>query len=394
MKYKKILYVTTCYYLKNSSAAIRNNALVRGLSKLGHEVDVLTVEWPEGKKSAFFAQEMNGRVFYSKLKNYNVLQKKKSFFSKFFKGIGLSNFLANLFFFPDVCKEWPSEIMKLDLNFTCYDLLVSSSDLKSSHFAAKEIKVKYPNLKWAQIWGDPWADDIGLSILHKLIVRLIEPKILNCADLIFYTNELTVKKMHEKYPSLSKRMNFCPRSYYREVYHEELQNSDSIRLLYPGAFGSGRDISLLASVLDEFNLGAKKRVELVVFSNADSYKSLEKFKCIEFHPPIDYDEILQQFAMAHGAIFIENYGESGQIPGKLFDYFGTMLPIVCLLKNRNNKLGQFLDRFERCIILPNERDFIARNIDELIKRIKLRTNFELDYSPEAVAEYFISKSLG
>ena len=39
----KILYITTAYTLKNSSAAIRNNALVKGLIQIGHEVDVVTI---------------------------------------------------------------------------------------------------------------------------------------------------------------------------------------------------------------------------------------------------------------------------------------------------------------------------------------------------------------
>ena len=55
---KKILFITTAYILKNSSAAIRNNSLVKGLVNLGYEVDVCTVEWPSDLRSPFLRKRI------------------------------------------------------------------------------------------------------------------------------------------------------------------------------------------------------------------------------------------------------------------------------------------------------------------------------------------------
>ena len=65
----KILYITTTYLIKNSSAAIRNNSVVKGLVELGHDVDVFTLEWAEDLSSPFFIAEKNGNIHTSKLSN-------------------------------------------------------------------------------------------------------------------------------------------------------------------------------------------------------------------------------------------------------------------------------------------------------------------------------------
>ena len=62
---KNILYVTTSYLLKNNSASIRNNSLVKGLLELGYNVDVYTVKWPDELLSSYFVKENIGNIYYS-----------------------------------------------------------------------------------------------------------------------------------------------------------------------------------------------------------------------------------------------------------------------------------------------------------------------------------------
>ena len=46
----RVLYITSHFDVFNSSAAVRNTALVYGLLANGHCVDVLTVFYPEEKR--------------------------------------------------------------------------------------------------------------------------------------------------------------------------------------------------------------------------------------------------------------------------------------------------------------------------------------------------------
>ena len=55
----KILYISTLYEVANSSAAIRNNSLVKGMRELGYAVDILTVKWPNDLISNYFVNERN-----------------------------------------------------------------------------------------------------------------------------------------------------------------------------------------------------------------------------------------------------------------------------------------------------------------------------------------------
>ena len=50
---ENIIFITTSYEQNDSFAAVRNNGLVKGLVCFGHEVTVLTVDWPEAIKSSF-----------------------------------------------------------------------------------------------------------------------------------------------------------------------------------------------------------------------------------------------------------------------------------------------------------------------------------------------------
>ena len=65
----KILYISNFYTIRNSSAAIRNNAMVKGLTELGHQVDVLTVRQSETSTSP----DLNfGHIIYTELFNLSL----------------------------------------------------------------------------------------------------------------------------------------------------------------------------------------------------------------------------------------------------------------------------------------------------------------------------------
>ena len=107
-----ILYITTSYDQNNSSAAIRNNGLVKGFISLGHQVTVLTVDWPESIKSEYLSTINIGadiiRIKLSVLNHIPVSNKQKRHKKLFIEDIveKLRHFVRDGIFFPDVCKSW------------------------------------------------------------------------------------------------------------------------------------------------------------------------------------------------------------------------------------------------------------------------------------------------
>ena len=177
----KILYVSTDFPPLNTSASIRNLSLVNGLVNYSN-IDVLTLEVPNFLKDITLEKYLSKsvKVYRDKLgkilsRYYKIKSKRVSscYINSNSKNcsINLEKLLRTLvkevYFVPDIYKEW---INGLNYNFIInknYDLIISSSDAKTSHFIAMKIysyyKKKYLPVKWFQIWGDPWDEDISLS---------------------------------------------------------------------------------------------------------------------------------------------------------------------------------------------------------------------------------------
>ena len=163
-----ILYITTFFDNIGSSAAVRNYALVNGFIQNGHTVDVLTVKHPEIKVSKLFTSCPCRNIFRIKLGISDFVVKtakqqaliNNSILKEFKKVV------RNLLFFPDIYCNW-HKLISVE-RYTNYDLLISSSDSKSSHFVAKRIKRYNPQLRWIQIWGDPWSIDSTLDVMSKI----------------------------------------------------------------------------------------------------------------------------------------------------------------------------------------------------------------------------------
>ncbi|MFC7056127.1 hypothetical protein ACFQOY_09925 [Enterococcus alcedinis] len=197
----KILYISSLVLKKNSSASIRNVGLINGLVSNGHEVSVLTIKYPDSFQDSYLSDSISKdvKIYQSELKllskylsvqagkkennkktnNHNV---NRSSVFRLFKKI-----VKDIYFFPDTDKEWVS--MYNQTMFTeHFDLIISSSDTKTSHFVAEKITRKFPGSMWYQIWGDPWNDDMNISKLNKIRARHREKKMLEKADKVFYVS--------------------------------------------------------------------------------------------------------------------------------------------------------------------------------------------------------------
>jgi glycosyltransferase involved in cell wall biosynthesis len=392
MQIKKILYITTDFFLKNSSAAIRNNSLVKGLTICGVDVDVITIRWSPARKSDFFEKENNGNVYFIDLsKTKKIVQNRFNIKNLAFKS-WLKRHIATILYFPDTLKSFAKNINKLDLDLMSYDLMITSSEKKSSHFAGLQIKKRFKDLKWLQIWGDPWVDNFDTPYLHKFFALYYEAILIKFAEKVFYVSELTTEKLKKRYPQYTEKIDFLPRGYYSPVYKTQKNGCDKISLLYPGTLNYGRDIVSLAEAIEEFNKNNNRKIELLIYSDPKWGKKLSIFDSIKFFSAVDYDKMLKVMKEVDGLVFLDNplADDSGQIPGKLFDYFGTNLPILCLF-SKNNKIAIKLKERKRCLVLLNKKDDILKSLCAFIKLTAENIEIDMTYSPNAIANKLLSK---
>lgn len=384
---KKILYITTTYILKNSSAAIRNNSLVKGLVDLGYEVDVCTVKWPTDLSSPFFEREKNGNIHFdqlsnivriSRMKQTRALKQKNKWITK------LRQTLKKVLFFPDECYEWKKGL-KWE-NSENYDCIISSSDHKSSHFAGLKMKQKLSSLPWIQIWGDPWSTDVNTLPFMKAITAYYERKLLKAADYVVYVSNVTMLEMQNKYSQYKNKMYYIPRGFYFEMNSIPQQRHNLIKIVYTGVLTSGRNPFVLLNALKKINAIERKCI-VQFYGNipVDVQEQLRDYPFVEMYESVDFEYMPSIFSSASLLLYLSNKKGSSQIPGKLYDYMGTSRPILCLVSDLSESTSLFLKQFKRCVVIKNSETEIIKNW-HMIENISIQ-NFipENKFSPRYVA---------
>lgn len=392
----RILFITSSYEQKNNSAAIRNNAWVSGLIENGQIVDVLTIEWPEFMKSDYLINNNNAKIIKYCLPELNALRitkgtaKSNNIISKSFTKI--KKYIRDLIYFPDICKNWASVASNYDI--TSYDVIVSSSDFKSSHFVANKLISKVQK-KWIQIWGDPWSSDINLNRNQLQRVKKNEYKLLSAANAIVYVSDLTRIDLQKQYPDLSTKMYYIPRGYYRSVCSADALPSpdkDFIRLVYTGILSTGRNIDLLIKAISIYNESASKKIILNLYGNYSAQQRIDfsKYNWLKINESVDYSEILNIYSQADLLLFVSNGKNSTQIPGKLFDYMGTSKPIMCICSRDEVDLFSLLSHFDRCI-LPNDYSLssLIKMLEDSINLINNKFDPLEEFAPRSIGRQLL-----
>lgn len=384
----KILFISTFYEQKANSAAIRNNAWVEGLCSLGHDVTVETVEWPEALKSDFLVKNNQANVRRTFLKELNILKTTSKTISS--KRAGqfdwFRHLIRDIIFFPDICKNW-SKKFKNTATFD-YDLILSSSDFKSSHFMGMRLKNEHPEVPWIQIWGDPWGSDISLSWLTRKRACKNEKRLLQAADAVVYVSSLTRDYIERLYPELGDKLHYIPRGYFKKVKRQPNNQKGYISLLYTGSLNySGRNIEPLLETLYKYNNTVEIPIQLDVYGTikASLLEEIESHDFVKFHKSVDYEQVLSLYSSADILLFISNSATSTQIPGKLFDYLGTELPILCLLEDKNSHLQKILSVYERCKIAENNVQEISRLLSCIDDWTSEKYMVDENLSPQSIA---------
>lgn len=382
----RVLYITSSFE-KIGSASIRNIGLVNGLVNNGCEVDVLTQHWPDSMIDASLKRYQDDRIriyrdsipiierYFSNKKILSEVKKK----SKLVRPI--VELAKQIYFFPDIDKEW-IKLYKKKLDYKKYDLIISSSDTKTSHFIANRIKKKN-GIMWFSYWGDPWKDDMGTKGIKKILASIYEKKFIYNSDAIFYTSIPTIKSIINRFEDL-ENVYYLPRGYLEKIVSKTVEVTDTIRLLYPGSIYYGRDISNLIEQIKNHNEKKKVKIQLEVYGYCDDeLKEVYESRDIKFHNQVDFSRINSVIAKSDGLVILMNDANSHQIPGKLYDFFGTNKMIVAIMPGKNHNVETFLSNTGRCLIY--ESDNI--NLDEIIENVYSDCWKPLEeYNPNKIAK--------
>lgn len=374
----KILYITSLWGLYANSGAIQNLGYIKGIKEcVGKEnIDIMTIRWADElyDNKMLDAVEVNN-VYYDRVKaieRYFSQGGKKCVESIIGKSKALKKFkklLVETLYFPGVDKEWIKNFSKI--NFQEYDYIISSSDTKTAHFIGEKIKEKYPEIKWIQIWGDPWNTDLTLEKITQKIAKKYEKRILSKGDIVFYVSEPTQQQIQKLYPKLALKLHYIPRGYATTVLKSEKKKiNNHLEIIYSGFLNCTRDIRNFIKALEIHNQNNDIKINVKIFGNIDEYseQSVEGCEYVKLCGVTDYFSILNEYSKCDGLLYIGNPQGSSQIPGKLYDYLGTQNPILALIYDEQDETTKFLKNISNVTVAKNDVEEILKGFSIISKQ--------------------------
>lgn len=363
----KILFISSSPLEYSASSNMRNIALLKGFIENGYKVYTLTPE--AQKESELYDNSICnieiekkytiplGAIHSSVTMKKNKKSKLREYIYKFIKKFKIYDFRSSL-----AKKE-------IDIKET-FDLMISSSDPKSSHLIAENLKKRNPNIakNWIQYWGDPFADDINNKrFIPKFIVKQEEKRIISLADIVLYVSPFTLEKQQKTYPKQSKKMIFLPIPYNEEILYKVVNNKQ-FTLGYFGEYQSrNRNIFPLYNAIKN-----NKEYNLIICGNSDL--NLEQKGNIKLFRRQTIENVRKMEADVDVLVCICNK-KGTQIPGKIYHYAATNKPILVVVDGEYSKdIKNYLEKYERFIICENN----SESISSAVVKIK---NMNKKYEP-------------
>lgn len=367
-----------------NSAAMRTNALVKGLLECGNEVDYLTRQANVNEIKAGFDWFGRLRMYYiGDSESYNTIKSevKKNLLKKSFYKI-IHN-IYHLFFIYDhtffIIKQMNVELLPQNQ----YDLIISSSDPKTSHLCVRRLLARGVKCdKWVQYWGDPMAADITRKTLYpRFVIKRFEKKILKEADKIIYVSPFTCEMQKKIFPQLTDKMDWLPIPYWSEKVYPETEN-DSFTVGYFGDYKSK-----IRNIIPFYHVckALPSLIKSYIIGSSDI--QLPELENIEILSRRDVTEYEKQSDLL---VCILNKNGT-QIPGKLYHYAATSKPILVIVDGeKKEQMMEYIGKFERFYLCDNTEAEIEKALLNIMQSNK---KFEpcKQLTPYNISRRFLSK---
>ncbi|WP_367659280.1 hypothetical protein [Cytobacillus gottheilii] len=374
----------------NTSASIRNRATIEGLLELGHQVDLVTTHF-DINHSNFDNSIVNRNLSVNYLKLHGIQSIAK--FGRKYKYLQpLKNVLYKVmtkFEVYDNLKGIVDYATRLDITDDTYDLVISTSDPKSSHLFIYRLFENglIKNTPWIQIWGDPFLSDITRNnMLLNSKIKKEEDKLLANANKVVYVSNLTLNEQKKIYPHYANKMISEPIPYLEKLFYPNNNTQNGVlTFLYCGDYDSGiRDIMPLYKAI-------KKTKHKLIICGSSNIK-LEDTERITILPRVSFEKTKEFEKDCDILVHLSNL-RGTQIPGKIFQYSGTNKPILFILDGDLNAIKSNFEPYNRYMFCENSEESICWGIERLINNNHTLKFEPVDsFTPKKVAKGLLENS--
>lgn len=268
-----------------------------------------------------------------------VSTKDKSWFQK------ISTLIRGNFFIPDPRIFWVKPSVKfLDdfLRDNGIKTIVTTGPPHSLHLIGYKLKNKNPSLKWIADFRDPWSewgllDSLKVGPIARSIHRKMESKVLKRADKIVTITPFYVKR----FETLSQRKVSLLTNGYDEDDFKSLviKRTEKFTIRHVGIVNEKCDPKpFMRAILQLLNVDSNFKTRLQIDFVGEVHSHFKDFvlsnpdlsSVTTFTPSVPHKNLISMYGESSLMLLIlTGYKDAeGYMPGKLFEYLATGLPVL------------------------------------------------------------------
>jgi hypothetical protein len=341
-----ILLVTLFSLERNTSVAISNISITHGLLALGHKLTWVMPYWEQ-------CETMFNASLVRVIRIPGHDQKRDADY--------IRNKFRSHFSFLDFTRSYLRQSKNTPIPEEYYDVIISTSDPKSSHVFTARLLHRLRYGQWIQHWGDPLLGDITRNFWWpKWCIKLYEKSILRKADKIVYVTPFTCEAQRKEYPEFADKMEFIPLPA-DMCTTETRQQPDQLRIAYLGdynpAFRNLRPLYDACAKMDS--------VHLTIAGHGPGYPNLPTVRVL---PRVPQDKALEIENEADVLFCVCNL-RGTQIPGKvLYKTSSDKHILIALESELHDEMRVYFESYDRFAVCDNTSDSIKDALQSLRNR--------------------------
>lgn len=257
----------------------------------------------------------------------------------------ISTFIRANFFIPDPRIFWVRPSVKFLHDFLRENeirTIITTGPPHSIHLIGYRLKNKNPSLRWLADFRDPWSewgllDSLKVSDPVRKIHRKLEAKILQRADKIITITPFYVRRFEAL---AHRKVTLLTNGYDEDDFNTlVIRPTKKFVIRHVGIINEKCDPKpFLLAIKNLLNANAEFKSQLIIDFVGEVHAQVKNFvmaspelsAVITFTPSVRHEQLIDMYGDSSLLLLIlTGYKDAeGYLPGKLFEYLATGLPVL------------------------------------------------------------------
>lgn len=254
-------------------------------------------------------------------------------------------FIRGNFFLPDPRKGWNKYAFKEACELIEKEKIrniITTSPPHSTQLIGLKIKKKYPSINWVADLRDPWTDiyyykQFYPTFISKWIDSRFEKSVLKKADKII-TVGVSLKNLFSlKIKGIESKTTVITNGYDENDFSGISSARPSVfTITYVGTLSDIYPVDCFLDALHNFKEKGNEYVLRFIGTVSQNQKDLIRLNTgnaiLEFIPYVDHSKAIEYMVQTSALLLIipDHQTNKSILTGKLFEYLGSDIPIICL----------------------------------------------------------------